>query len=279
MKIPRAILDVHEYREEVVREFVSNYDDEEDEEEEVTPSELPTDLHLEESHESVKARTNYALIQLYEQKGYDIFKQTCLAMKKNSWFKKDDYGIFKGECAEVYLYVTVLEFIKKFQLPWKVYLSLVIPHRDGKEGHTTEIDLVLVSEEMITVFESKSYGGDKEITDVCTIERKGGNKDIYKQNALHCESLIKQIADYNINDVKGMKSALFSYAEGDLEDTREDKYKRFMPVLTEDNILKYLTSLTKLSTKYWKPEVFEKIEQLSKELTVEDHMNYINRNK
>lgn len=275
VKVPKAMLEAQPYRKAIVGVNT--------EEVEVDPvdyeEESAVDLELTESHGSVKERTNYALIQLYQQKGYDIFKQTCLNMKGNNWFDKDEYGFFKGECAEVFLYVTILEFIEKYQLPWKVYLSLVVPHKDGIAGHTTELDLVLVSEEMITVFEAKSYGGDKIIRDICSIQRKHGTKDIYSQNALHCESLIKQIAYFNINDQRGMKSILFSYAEGSLTDARQSKYKRLMPILTENNILKYLTSLTKLEDKYWKYDIYAKVSQLSYELTMEDHMNYINRDK
>lgn len=277
MKVPRAMLEAQSYRKAIVAANTEEVEVEVNDDGEY--QELSPDLELTESHGSVKERTNYALIQLYEQKGYDLFKKTCLNMKGNNWFDKDEYGFFKGECAEVFLYVTILEFIDKFKLPWKVFLSLVIPHKDGIAGHTTELDLVLVSEEMITVFEAKSYGGDKIIRDVCSIQRKGGTKDIYSQNALHCESLIKQIAYFNINDQKGMKSILFSYAEGSLKDARQAQHKRLMPVLTEDNILKYLTSLTKLEDKYWKYDIYAKVTELSYQLTMEDHMNYINRDK
>lgn len=228
---------------------------------------------------SVKGRTNHALIELYNQKGYDVFKNTCLEMKKNNWFSAQDYGAFKGECAEVFLYGTVLEFIKKFNLPWKVYLSLVIPHRNGIEGNTTELDLVLVSEEMVTVFEVKSYNGNKEITGICNIKTKSQDKNIYNQNALHCESLIKLIKGFNINSNRGMKSVLFSFSEGPVHDKREDINKRLMPVLDEKTILKYLTSLTKLNEKLWKPTLVEKMDELHKSLTVEDHMNYIKEAK
>lgn len=275
MNIPRVIIEAQDYRKEVVEATVVP----EECDEEYGEESSGVKLDLIETHGSVKARTNYALLQLYEQKGYDVFRRTCLNMKSNNWFNKGDYGFFKGECAEVYLYVTILEFIDKYKLPWKVFLSLVIPHKDGVEGHTTELDLVLVSEEMITVFEAKSYGGNKTIKDICTISRKYGDKNIYGQNALHCESLIKQIADCNINDQRGMKSVLFSYAEGTLTDSRKPEYKRLMPVLTEDDILSYLTSLTKLSNKYWKPTVFDVITKLSYELSIEDHMAYINRNQ
>lgn len=274
MNIPKVILDAKDYRRSVVGQHAEVH---EVEVEDVLPDLV--DLDLSEEHKTVKERTNYALLQLYEQKGYDIFKKTILNMKGNKWFKATDYGTFKGECAEIYLYATVMEFVKKFDLSWRVFLSLVIPHRDGIAGHTTELDLVLVSEEMITVFESKSYGGDKKITDVCSIKRSSGKTDIYGQNALHCESLIKQIADFNINDQKGMKSVLFSYAEGSLEDVRDTQYKRLMPVITEDNLLSYLTSLTKLEDKFWRDGVYKCLDNLADKYTMQDHMNHINRKK
>lgn len=279
MSVPRVILEAQKYREDIVGEQCDDMEEVDYDEDEDGEYSAELDLELSESHKGVKARANYALLQLYNQKGYDVFKRTCIQMKSNKWFDKSEYGFFKGECAEVFLYATILEFINKFNLPWKVYLSLVVQHRDGIEGHTTELDIVLVSQEMITVFEAKSYNGSKELIDLCTIKRKSDSKDIYRQNALHCESLIKQIADYNINDTRGMKSVLFSFAEGSLKDSREPQCKKLIPVLTEDNLLKYLTSLTKLEMKYWKPTIYDRVEELSKKLTMKDHMNYIMKNK
>lgn len=270
MRVPRVIIDAQEYRADVL-EVDAIEECEED---------LPSKpiLNLTESKESVKDRTNYALLQLYYQKGYDAFKKTCLNMKGSGWVDKNDYGHFKGEVAEVYLYVTVLEFIEKFQLPWTAHLSLVVPHRNGKEKETTEIDLALVSEEMITVFEAKSYGGLKKITGICTVTA-GNKNDVYRQNALHCESLLKQIEGNNINGPRGMKSVMFSFSEGDIQDNRQEEYKRLMPILTEDSILAYLSSLTKLEKKYWNKEIFAKMEDLSKRLTMDDHLKHVTGGK
>ena len=281
MSIPRAVLEAQKFRSEIAEEYCG-YSDEyyEDDDEEFISPEGKLDLSDDADHDNtVKGRANYVLLQLYEQKGYDVFKRTCINMKGNYWFDKDEYGQFKGECAEVYLYVTILRFIEKYNLPWKVYLSLVLPNRDGIQGHTTELDVVLVSEEMITVFEAKSYNGNKTITDICTINRPAGKKDIYRQNALHCESLINQIKDYNINGPRGMKSVLFSFAQGSLKDTRDKRCSNLIPVLTEDNLLHYLSSLTRLKDKYWKPTIFDRIEELSKQLTIEDHMKFIRSSK
>ena len=281
MSIPRAVLEAQKFRSEIAEEYCGYLDEyyEDDDEEFISP-EGKLDLSDDADRDNrVKGRANYVLLQLYEQKGYDVFKRTCINMKGNYWFDKDEYGQFKGECAEVYLYVTILRFIEKYNLTWKVYLSLVLPNRDGIQGHTTELDIVLVSEEMITVFEAKSYNGNKTITDICTINRPAGKKDIYKQNALHCESLIKQIKDYNINGPRGMKSVLFSFAQGSLKDTRDKRCSNLIPVLTEDNLLHYLSSLTRLKDKYWKPTIFDRIEELSKQLTIEDHMKFIRSSK
>lgn len=284
MKVPRVILEAEDYRKEVIEDleidtdedynFEEDDDFEEDEQEVISGSAVS--LALPETHDDVRSRTNYALMQLYEQKGYDVFKKVCGEMRSNKGLSSSDFGFFKGEACEAFLTATIREFIKKFDLPWKVYTSLIVKHRDESlEGGVTEIDVTLVSQEMITVFEAKSYSGKKTLTGKCSINHSTGKKDLYGQNSLHCESLLKLIRDYNINGNAGMKSALFWYADGTLTDKREDAYKAIMPAITEDNLLAYLTALTNLTDKYWNQSIFQRFDEISKMHTVEEHRKFV----
>lgn len=276
MSVPKVFLEAQEYRKKVLEPYLTEeeYEDYDEEDDEVE-SYSTASLYLTEEHRDIRSRTNYALVQLYEQKGYDVFARTCENMKHNNWFDKSEYGQFKGECAEAFLYVTIDAFIKKNNLPWRIYQSLVVPHRNGEQGATTEIDIVLVSEQQIVVFEAKSYNGNKTITDECTVHHGGKTTDIFGQNGLHCESLQKKILDLNINAYKGMKTAFFSYAVGSINDKRSPEMKTRMPALDERTIQLFLGALAKLETKYWRYDIFDRFDQLSKELTMKDHMRYV----
>lgn len=270
--IPKVIVVAQDYRAKVLAEYFSQEPELTEEERQQFAS--SSDFVLDRELGSVKERTNYALLKLYSDKGYDVFKETCLKMKVTKSLDRTDYSTFKGELAEVYLYVTIMEFIKKFDLPWKLYHSLIIS-KPVDEGGSTECDLILVAEEMVVVFEVKSYNGDKKITDLCTITVNGKKKNIYDQNALHCRCLQWHIKPLNIGGKYGMKSALFSFATGGLEDTRAKEHKQLMPVLTEDNVLQFLTALSKLKQKFWTSEIFDCVDSLVGQISMEEHVEYL----
>lgn len=271
--IPRIIVEAQDYRAKVLAEYFSQ--DPDITEEERVQLDPNSDLILDQELESVKARTSYALLKLYEEKGYDTFKETCVKMKVAKSLDRTNYGTFKGELAEIYLYVTLMEFIKKFDLPWKLHHSLIIRKPEGEAG-STECDLVLLAEEMSVVFEVKSYNGNKKLTDVCTINVNGRSSNIYNQNALHCRSLQAHINKFNLSSKYGMKSVLFSFATGSLEDCRTTDNKKLLPVLTEDNLLSFLSALTKLKQKFWKPELFDAVGSLVGQVSMEEHIAYLN---
>jgi hypothetical protein len=270
--IPRVIVEAQDYRAKVLAEYFSQEPElTEEERQQLTSS---SDLILDKELTSIKERTNYALLKLYADKGYDAFKETCLKMKVTKSLDRTDYSTFKGELAEVYLYVTIMEFIKKFNLNWKLYHSLVIS-KPVSEGGSTECDLILVAEEMLVVFEVKSYNGEKTITDLCTISVNGKKKNIYDQNALHCRCLQWHIKPLNLGGKYGMKSALFSFATGSLKDTRAKEHQQLMPLLTEDNVLNFLTALSKLKQKFWTSEIFDCIDSLVGQISMEEHLSYL----
>lgn len=277
MPVPKVIVDLHEYREGIVNKYTTQQvvDIMESIEED---TESHVSLDLPEQKVGARDRTNYVLLQLYYQKGYQVFRDVCLMLKNNPGLSRDDFGAFKGEVAEVFLYVTTIAFIEKYNLDYKVYLSLVIPKHTGIEGETTELDLVVASKGMIVVFEAKSYNGDKKIKGLCTIQRSSGSRDIYQQNAMHIKSLYKLIDKYNING-RGIKSVLFSYSAGKLEDVRQPQHQRLMPVVDETNLLGFLTAMSKVRGECWQPQALEVIETMSNTYTMQDHMNHINKSQ
>ena len=275
--IPKVIAEAQEYRKKVIADMgmeITNSDDLILEGEEGV-------LSLDPNQTSVKGRTKAAFLALYEKEGYDVFMKTANKLRsRGKELNNKEWGHFKGETAEMVLIVTIMEFIRKHNLPWKVFHSLVIPHYRGEEGATTECDVVLVSEEIVTVFEAKSNSGNKVLTDICTVNIKGREpNDIFKQNALHCNSLIRQIEHLNQQTQQGLMSVYFLFDDGKFTDKRTDSNKRKMPALDEKTLIQYLSVLTKKTTKNWKPEIYSFVEELSNKLNGEDHRNFIQGGK
>ncbi len=98
---------------------------------------------------------------------------------------------------------------------------------------------------MVHVFECKSYGGKKVLSGKCTLQTANRTCDVYRQNAAHEETLLKNINAFRLPGEAAYKAAgtrkvLFSFALGELEDTRTDKDKKEMPCLTYSTLFPYL---------------------------------------
>lgn len=267
--IPKVIIEGQKYRKKVVEKYYNG-----ELSEEVDSDNQLREIEFTKEFSSAKERTNYALLKVYEEAGYSAFVKTCNSLLFKSSLQRDDYSEMKGELAEVYLYITITEFINKFKLPWEVHHSLIIKKPEGEKG-STECDVVLISEEMIVVFEAKSYNGDKKISDICTVSVNNRTRDIYKQNALHCRSLVHQLERFALSGKYGMKSVMFSYATGSIDDTRTIENKRLIPIVTENSLLSFLTSVSKLSQKFWSSGIFDHVESLVGLISPEEHLSYV----
>lgn len=135
---------------------------------------------------SYKEDTHSLLIQKYEELGLQKMITIARAMLENTDYKKstDFIAHMHGEVCETVLECIVLDYMKTYNLErygWFYKKGLIlrdVNHLDS--NYFTELDLTVFTPQKIFAFECKSYGGDKKITDKCTIrKKKGGTFDVY----------------------------------------------------------------------------------------------------
>ena len=190
-KIPKIVLDLYDYRSKVYAEQGKQ------------PAELP-------QFSDVRQRTEYIFDWLYRVHGYQTFIDTAVKLKAIDGMSGDDFNTAKGLIAEIVLTCSIEEWRKQTGTnDWNYTRELYIPHRNGKG--ITEIDVVLYSPYTIVVFEVKSYSGKKIITEHCTIRTKRIH-DLFAQNGLHIESLMKQIEPLCLSKIGAVKAHILILA-------------------------------------------------------------------
>ena len=228
--IPKIVLDLYEYRKQVYAKQSKD------------PADLP-------SFTDIRQRVEYIFRWLYDTHGYRAFIDTAVRLKKIEGLEGDDFNTAKGLIAEIVLVCAIEEWqkqIRKQTEEWNYTRELYIPHRNGKG--ITEIDVILYSPYTIVVFEVKSYSGKKIITQECTI-RTHRVHDLFAQNGLHIESLMKQIEPHCLSKVGAIKSAYFNFSLGDVVDERIPRNKQLIPVIDETNIFTFLEAMRKSCTR------------------------------
>ena len=266
MNIPAVILEMESYRKQVAHGVKGN----EEKKSTKPPKNIPViDLK---DFDSIQDRVRESFRWVYETQGYAEFLTFCKKMKNMDFLSQDSFSRAKGELAEVFLTYTIEEWIKRgnLQSKWRVYPHYYIPYRSGK-GHT-EIDVLLVSRNIIVVFEAKSYSGDKTIVGDCDVKVRGRLTDIFKQNSLHCRALYEHIQDLVLGPSGAMKSVFFSFATGSLVDERTPDKQRLMPAIDENNLPHFLNALEKnAETLAWSSEIFSRVESIKKEYCADAH--------
>lgn len=202
-----------------------------------------------------KDATNKVLLDYYERNGIEATLNVAEAMLKAGNHKSNAvfHAHTHGEICETVLEVMLSEFIKCNHLEskgWFFKKGLILKDVNNLESDfLTELDLTLFTPQCIILFECKSYGGDKELTDVCTIRRKGKKSfDVYKQNSLHAKVLFEQLKPFMIVDEttineKYVQLVLFNFSLGIVNDTRTVKCKNVMPSINPKTLNRLLESL------------------------------------
>ena len=212
---------------------------------------------------SYKEDTHSLLIQKYEELGLQKMITIARAMLENTDYKKstDFIAHMHGEVCETVLECIVLDYMKTYNLEkygWFYKKGLIlrdVNHLDS--NYFTELDLTVFTPQKIFAFECKSYGGDKKITDKCTIrKKKGGTFDVYDQHEKHFKVLADQLHPFRIINPQNAKFApyqlvLFDFATGKTDDVRTLPNKIIMPCLDETNV----TNIFKLN--YNKPVMWD----------------------
>lgn len=200
------------------------------------------------------------ILSIYKEKGYVHAVKTTKNIIENANKKTKNLGDkslavnTRGECCEILLELQILEFARKHNLPWILSKGLTIRRKDRKKGQTTELDLTLFTPSRIVLLESKYRMGKIKLIDKCTIVPSYGNvTDVYKQNIMHLDNLRYYLADAIINLKLGSPFAIALYVEETkrVDDQRNEKYKKLVPLIGEENIEQYLKSIASMKYKIW----------------------------
>lgn len=201
---------------------------------------------------SYKSSTHDILLEYHKKFGREKTIQIAHAMLESNTHKKEGHFLshVHGEICETVLEMCIIDFIREYNLDskgWFYSVGLILKDVNNPgNGYFTELDLTLFTPQKIFAFECKSYGGDKRITDKCTIrKKKGGTFDVYDQHEKHFKVLADQMQPFRIASLKTRGYApyqlvLFDYALGKTEDTRDNSCKVLMPCIDETNVFNLL---------------------------------------
>lgn len=239
---------------------------------------------------SFKSKTNEVILKQYKKNGKDFTIELCyklLETQNHVAASKggEGMGIVLGEICETVLEILVIDYIRKNNLKdWFYEKGLIVKDIETmSQKFMTELDLVVFSPQKIYIFECKSYKGTKIIVGKGDMKRVGKpGMDVYSQNKLHSQVLIKifnAFRDKSYGASVAYQPAVFSFAEGTLEDKREPEWKKLMPFLEVDDI-ENLFDLGRKGPSVWNMPKVRKAVSLIVERSkannyVDKHLDYV----
>lgn len=190
-----------------------------------------------------------------------------------------------GEICETILEILVEYYMQRFPVKtkdWFCAKGLIIKDiNNPASGYFTELDYTVFTPQKIFAFECKSYGGDKKITDICTIKKKkGGAFDVYAQHEKHAVVLSEQLRAFRKSQYIGTQAyqlILFNFSTGETLDTRTVQNKLLMPCLDETNVLN-IFSIYENDPVIWNMEYLKKaiaIIQKHGDENTKKHLSYV----
>lgn len=190
-----------------------------------------------------------------------------------------------GEICETILEILVEDYMQRFPVKtkdWFCAKGLIIKDiNNSASGYFTELDYTVFTPQKIFAFECKSYGGDKKITDICTIKKKkGGAFDVYAQHEKHAVVLSEQLRAFRKSQYIGTQAyqlILFNFSTGETLDTRTVQNKLLMPCLDETNVLN-IFSIYENDPVIWNMEYLKKaiaIIQKHGDENTKKHLSYV----
>ena len=201
-----------------------------------------------------KDKTNEKLKEYYNKFGLMRTLQVAYKMlqlpdhKRNKNFKNSVHG----ELCETVLEICIIDFMNSHKdetKDWFYSKGLILKDIESSNSkYLTELDLTLFTPYKVLTFECKSYGGDKQFIDECTVVRKGiKDSNVYSQHEKHYITLMKNIKYFRNSDIEFSKIAplqigYFDFSLGTVQDNRIKKWRAMMPIINYANISKLLTS-------------------------------------
>lgn len=202
----------------------------------------------------VKDRLKFLCNYIYENMGITILMDFLAKHKELEFEESKEFIDYKGLVCELFLFYYIQSFIITFDLKdWTVKHSLLLElPKATKKGFThTEVDVMLFTPNIAVVFECKCYRGTNVLTDKCFLTGSSTTKDIFKQNAMHIEMLLREYGSYKKVDQGSIKSVLFLYKPHKIQDKREHKNQRLIPVLDDTDIGEFLKFVKDLHDVKW----------------------------
>lgn len=213
---------------------------------------------------SAQESIRISILKFYRINGIDLTKVFCQKLLEAQEHKsdKDFKSKVHGEICEALLEAMLLDYIaeNKLQNKWFIEKGMVVKDIDSNNSSfLTELDLTLFTPGRVILFECKSYAGEKRLVGECTISRKGGKFDVYKQHRNHMKVLDTNIRScYNGKPGRAYKMVLFNFSIGTLKDAREEKWRKIMPVLGTESLNQFL-DMVKQQPEVWDIRKLKKI--------------------
>lgn len=188
------------------------------------------------------------IVNAYNNYGIDTAISIGIEILEKSAKAGSLRGKLNGEICEVILMLITKDYIKKHNLNAQCYQSMVLKDpRSGDENRVVENDMILIHNGFVATAECKSYMGDLQIVNPCTIKRSNGkNADVYKQSQIHLRSLkthCEIFAKSGVGAKPPIVSFCFIFSKGTIKDCRSDSEKQLLPVVTVKTINKFYDNL------------------------------------
>lgn len=203
------------------------------------------------------------LINVYIQRGYNwnYFYKTAISLRDGAVKKTKSFNDktlapqIRGEIVEIILEVKIMDFARRNNLDWFLIKSLTIDRTDHKARKTTELDLTLFTPTHTILFEVKSRKGKYKLVDECNLlaDGFGYSSNIYKQNIMHLDNLRHFLGDaiLTLQKEKPFKIVLFLDDICNCTDLRTVEAKKKYPLITMNNIDKFLQQEMTYKSKVW----------------------------
>ena len=236
-----------------------------------------------------KDKTNRLILDYYKKHSLDRTIRLAYEMLKANTHKNDSTfrSHVHGELAESVLEIGVMDFMKRHSeqtKDWIVEKGMVLRDPESNNrGYVTELDLTIFTPYKIVTIECKSFQGDKTFTDKCTVRRPGmKHKDVYNQHEKHYRTLMNNFQKFRIINeesarVSPLQIAYYDFSIGTVNDVREAKWKKMMPIINPYNLDKFLEMLLDKPT-YWRMNYVRRAVQIiakNKESNTASHLKYV----
>lgn len=237
--------------------------------------------------EKVKNKTNAILLDFYNNHNLDV----TIKVARRLLVDKGTSPIIRGEVAETVAQIIINDFIKHHPSmckDWILSKGLILKDLYNSESsYHTELDLTLFTPKRIYSFESKSYKGQKVLTQDGLLKvinphtkKVVHSFDVYDQHMKHYNALLKYTAPFLVEASKvqyPFKIILFDFSEGSILDKRSSKAKGKFTVRNETNLISLFDSYNSLPEQWdmsYMRKVVSMLENVKEKATVK-HRSYV----